>query len=94
MLFLFMYYVYILKSVKFDKFYIGQTNDMVERLRRHNAGMEKFTSIYRPWKLVGYITKETRSEAMILETKLKNLNRQRLLSFIDKYLGIGGRDEA
>ena len=89
-----MYYVYILKSDQFDKYYIGQTNDIDERLRRHNAGMEKFTSVYRPWQLVGYITKETRSEAMILETKLKNLNRQRLLAFIEKYMSKGGRDEA
>ena len=39
----FMYYVYILKSDQFDKYYIGQTNDIDERLRRHNAGMENGT---------------------------------------------------
>ena len=29
----FMYYLYILKSEKFDKYYIGQTNDIQDRLR-------------------------------------------------------------
>ncbi|MBP1640789.1 MAG: hypothetical protein H6Q17_2372 [Bacteroidetes bacterium] len=56
--------------------------------------METFTSMYRPWILVGYITKETRSEAMALEIKLKNLNRERLISFIQKYMGFMSRDEA
>jgi len=88
------YYVYILKSEQFDKYYIGQTNNIDNRLHRHNAGMETFTSMYCPWILVGYITKETRSEAMALEIKLKNLNRERLISFIKKYMGFMSRDEA
>ena len=89
-----MYYVYILKSEKFDKYYIGQTSNIDNRLHRHNAEMETFTSMYRPWILIGYITKETRSEAMALEGKLKNLNRERLFSFIKKYMGFMSRDEA
>jgi putative endonuclease len=79
------FFVYIIHSEAHDKFYIGQTNDVKERIRRHNNGQEKFTSPYLPWLLKCVIEKPTRGDAMVLETKLKNLNRQKLLKFISKY---------
>jgi len=79
------YYVYILYSASHDKYYIGQTNDVGQRLKRHNNGLEKFTSPYSPWISKCVIEKTTRGEAMILEKKLKNLNRQKLQKFIEKY---------
>jgi len=77
--------VYIIYSPSFDRFYIGQTQDFNNRLERHNAGSETATKPYRPWEVVLTIQKDTRSEAVILERKLKNLNRERLLLFIQKY---------
>ena len=81
-----MFYVYILYSKSSDKYYIGQTNNINKRLKYHNSGYVNFTSKYVPWELIGYIEKETRSEAVKLELKLKNLNRKRLERFIAKYL--------
>ena len=83
-----MYYVYILYSPKFDKFYIGQTNDMANRLERHNNGYETYTSKFIPWVLKGFVLKESRNEALILEKKLKNLSKLRLIQFIEKYTAI------
>ncbi len=80
-----MFYVYILFSSSVDKFYIGQTNDVLDRLKRHNAGSEKYTKTYIPWVLKWSTQKPTRAEAMALEKKLKNLSKKRLLEFIDKY---------
>lgn len=80
------YYVYILFSVDFNRFYIGQTSDIEERIKRHNNGAEKSTSPYKPWKLLGFIEKDSRSEAVILERKLKNLNSEDLRKFISKYM--------
>ena len=85
-----MFFVYIIYSIEFDKYYIGQTQNFQERILRHNSGYEKATSPYLPWVVKCIIEKATRSEAIILEKKLKNLNRQRLLMFIEKY---AGRDE-
>jgi putative endonuclease len=85
------YFVYIIYSENFDKFYIGQTNDFNQRIIRHNAGYENATKPYLPWKMVCLIEKPSRSESIILEKKLKNLNRERLIIFIQKF---GGRDEA
>ncbi|MDX2191129.1 MAG: GIY-YIG nuclease family protein [Bacteroidota bacterium] len=80
-----MYYVYILYSSSGKRYYIGQTNDVNQRLLRHNSGFEKSTSPYSPWDLILTLTKNSRSEAMILEKKLKNLNIPDLQKFITKY---------
>jgi putative endonuclease len=79
------YYVYILFSLKIQKFYIGQTSDVDRRFKRHNSGTEKYTSKGVPWELVWFTSKESRSDAMILEKKLKNLKQLRLLRFMQKY---------
>ena len=81
----FMFYVYILYSQNFDKYYVGQTNDIEQRLNRHNKGSEKSTSPYRPWVMVWYGTKTSRSGAVILERKLKNLSKDRIKKFVAKY---------
>jgi len=79
------YYVYILYSEIHDRFYIGQTDDVEQRVVRHNRGYEKATSAYVPWIVKCVIEKSSRSEAVLLERKLKNLNRQKLSLFIAKY---------
>jgi len=79
------FFVYIIYSKAHDRFYIGQTDDFSNRLYRHNNGYESATKPYRPWELKCVIEKATRSEAMILERKIKNLNRIKLLEFISKY---------
>ena len=59
--------------------------DAKERLKKHNNGEVNSTKPYKPWKPVLSIEKPTRSEAMALEKKIKNLNRERLIAFIQKY---------
>ena len=65
-----MFYVYILKN-KNDKIYIGQTNNLIERLRRHNLGLMKSTKFGLPWGIIHSEFFETRSEAMKRERGLK-----------------------
>lgn len=45
------YYVYILFSPEFDKYYIGQTNDVQQCLVRHNKGLVISTKAYLPWEV-------------------------------------------
>jgi len=78
-------FVYILFSKSIQKFYIGQTQNLEKRLHRHNAGMESYTSKGVPWELVWFTSKESRSDAIILEKKLKNLKQARLIKFMQKY---------
>ncbi len=49
-----MYYVYLLKSTKFDKTYIGSTKDLKRRLKEHNAGLSFSTKSFLPWRLIYY----------------------------------------
>jgi len=79
------YFVYILFSQSIQKFYIGQTNNIDQRIKRHNSSSQKFTSKGVPWELVWFTSKVTRSEAITLERKLKNLKQLRLMKFMQKY---------
>ncbi len=79
------YFVYILYSESIDRYYKGHTNNIEQRLSRHNAGYESYTSKGIPWRLILALPKETKSEAVRLEMKLKNLNGARLEAFILKY---------
>ena len=75
--------VYILQSEKDGSFYIGQTGDLPNRLKRHNQGLEKYTSRKVPWKLYWSKSVESRSEAVKLERKIKNLkSRLRVTAFV------------
>ncbi len=88
------FFVYILYSRSTDTFYKGQTQDLRDRLHRHNAQQEKATASGAPWILIWSSQKPNRSEAILLEAKLKNLSRQRLIQFILKYQqGVAGPDE-
>ena len=79
------FFVYILRSESGGGYYVGQTADVASRLMRHNAGSESATARYVPWTLIWQAEKPTRSEAVQLERKLKNLSRVRLEAFMRKY---------
>ena len=66
-----MYYVYFLKSVNYDFFYIGQTNDLKKRLNDHNSGLSQSTKHYAPFELISYIAVQTRRHARELEKYFK-----------------------
>jgi putative endonuclease len=78
-----MYYVYILYSKEFDKYYIGQTNNIELRIKRHNSGEIKSTKHYIPWELKYYEEFESRSEAMKRE---KYLKKQKSKEFYNKLI--------
>ncbi|OHA57021.1 MAG: hypothetical protein A2114_01250 [Candidatus Vogelbacteria bacterium GWA1_51_14] len=46
------YYVYVLKSSKDNKLYIGCTQDLKKRLAMHNSGQVKSTRSRRPFELI------------------------------------------
>jgi putative endonuclease len=43
--------MYILRSLKNGKYYIGSTKDMAQRLIRHNAGKTKGNRNNRPFEI-------------------------------------------
>ena len=79
---------------KINSFYKGQTSNLTDRLYRHNHRYEKATQAGVPWKLIWTSGKPSRSDALILEKKLKNLSIKRTIEFILKYnQGIPSSDE-
>jgi putative endonuclease len=63
--------VYVLKSLKSGKLYIGQTQDLTSRLEQHNNGSSPYTKNRGPWVLVYKEVFSSRSEAMIRERFFK-----------------------
>lgn len=65
------YYVYVLKSLKNNRYYTGSTNNLERRLEEHNTGQSIYTKSTRPFVLVYYEKYSTRSEAMKREKEFK-----------------------
>jgi putative endonuclease len=66
------YFVYAIYSRKFDKIYIGQTDDLALRFARHNEGRVFSTQPYAPWEIVYYEELASRPEAIKRERELKS----------------------
>ena len=80
------YFTYILVNESLERLYIGQTNNLDQRLDRHNSGYVKSTKIHGPWIFLFHIKYQSSAEAMKLERKLKNLkSRRKLLARIQVF---------
>jgi len=77
------FYVYVLRSIKFERNYVGFTKDINNRLKQHNSGHTKSTKPYKPWKLLFFETYSTKIEAINREKFLKTGKGR---EFIKKYL--------
>ena len=75
-----MFYNYVLQNKK-DKrhIYIGHTNDLKNRLKEHNQGLNKSTKPYRPWELIYYEACINEQDAKRRERYLKTTQGRRLL---------------
>jgi putative endonuclease len=67
----FMYYLYLLKSLKDKKLYIGFTSKLSRRLREHNAGEVFSTKGRRPLELIYCEVYKSLTDARRRERNLK-----------------------
>jgi len=65
------YYVYVIYSEKADKFYVGQTRNLEQRINKHNFGRGRYTSNKGDWSLKYFEEAESRGEAMKKEKFFK-----------------------
>jgi len=78
-----MFHVYVLKSLKTSKRYVGMTSQTVEeKLREHNYSTGKWTRGYTPFKLVYHETFNTKFEALRRERFFKTGDGRRVLNRI------------
>jgi len=78
-----MYSVYIIYSQKIDRYYIGFSSNVQDRLLKHNRNSKGFSNVGKPWILVYQESFENKKDAMARESQLKKWkNRERLESLI------------
>lgn len=87
-----MYFVYILRSLKSKKYYIGSSSDVDKRIIMHNRGSTRSTKPYRPWIVVYTETFPTKSTAEKREWFLKHppgyLEKKRIIEHYGRNGGV------
>jgi len=78
-----MYFVYIIKSLKTERYYIGSTNNLERRIYEHNIGKMRSTKAYIPYTLV---YKEAFSDRMDAVRKERYIKSQKSRSFIESLI--------
>ena len=82
--------VYILKSLKNNRYYIGSTMDFIRRLSQHQRGKVISTKNNRPFKVMLIQQYNSITKAKQIEYKLKRLKRKDYIEKIvlDGYIKI------
>ena len=85
------YKTYILFSPIKNRFYIGFTSDdIIERIKKHNTNHKGFTGKTGDWILKYYETFETKEEAIKREATIKKWKSRKL---IEKLIGLEYPDQ-
>jgi putative endonuclease len=80
-----MFYAYMLRSDSANRHYYGHTSDLKQRIESHNSSQNRYTRGKGPWTLVGYITCDSKNEAIKIEQKLKDMkNPSRAYNWLEK----------
>jgi putative endonuclease len=82
-----MWHIYIIYSIKIDRYYVGYIDDIQWRLERHNAGWGKYTKRGIPWKLVYTESFNTKSETLKREREIK---RKKSRKYIEELISHAG----
>ncbi|MFH1608972.1 MAG: GIY-YIG nuclease family protein [Patescibacteria group bacterium] len=67
-----MFYVYILKSEKSGKYYIGYTSNPEQRINYHNTGKNISTKYGIPWVMIHSEQFKDKKSAWLREKQIKN----------------------
>ena len=76
------YYCYILYSKKSDKFYIGYSENLKERLLKHNSKHKGFTGNTSDWKIVYFEEFGTKQEAYFRERQIKQKKSRKFIEYL------------
>ena len=74
-----MFFLYIIYSSSINQFYIGQTENLEDRLSRHNQGRSKSTKKGNDWVLKYTESFESRSEAVKRELEIKGMKSRKYI---------------
>ncbi len=79
-----MYFVYVLKSFKDNKRYIGMSSNLQRRLYEHNNGLVKSTKNRKPLELIYFEEFSSKTEALKREKFFKSGSGRQFLKNIGK----------
>ena len=81
-----MFKVYIIFSAFLDRYYVGSTANIEDRLFRHKNSGSKSTKSASDWELVYSEEFDTRSEAVMREREIKGKKSRKYLEALIKNL--------
>lgn len=85
------YHVYVLRSKKNNKFYIGYINDLRKRFKDHNSGKSGYTKSRGPYELIYYESYRNKEDARSRELQLKSgTGKAYLKKRIKRFLSLSG----
>ena len=79
-----MFFVYIIRSLSSNKYYIGSTDNKERRLNEHNLGFSKYTKNKGPWIIVYDEKFMTLAEARKREKQIKNWKKRKSIEKLIK----------
>ncbi len=85
-----MFCVYILRSEKNGRYYVGSTGDLNRRLGEHNSGTTLSTKGSRPWLVVHTEQFETAALARQRESQIKAWKNPR---YMERALGLATSED-
>ncbi len=79
--------VYVLYSKRLQKYYVGETEDLIQRIHEHNMGKYHgaFTSQTNDWQLYLGIDVETRLKARRIEAHIKKMKSKEYIENLKRY---------
>ncbi|MEO1012251.1 MAG: GIY-YIG nuclease family protein [Bacteroidota bacterium] len=79
--------VYILFSEQLNRYYVGESCDVKDRIEKHNSGYYKnsFTSASNDWKLFFQIICESRVQARKVESHIKKMKSRKYIQDLKLY---------
>ena len=82
-----MIYTYILYSKKLNRFYVGATGDVDQRLEQHNHAHypDNFTVKGIPWELFHTIECQDWHQALCIERHIKKMKSKKYIQNFRKY---------
>ena len=79
---------YILYSKSINRYYVGYTTDIEERIKLHNNGHfggRSYTQKASDWELFLLIPCETVSQSVLIESRIKKMKSRKYIENLKKY---------
>ena len=76
-----MHFIYIIYSTESDKYYIGETINVINRLEEHNTKFYKnaSTAFANDWELKLTLKVQNRNEARVVESYIKSMKSRKFI---------------